>query len=70
MDASRRASLFFAVLSLSTPALACVSTMQPPPDDITGAWHGTYRDRSGNTGTIDATFTQTGSILGGSMVLT
>jgi hypothetical protein len=39
------------------------------PDDIIGDWHGTYKDVSGNTGNIDATFTQNGSTLGGNILL-
>ena len=49
-------------------ASSCISK-SGPPDDITGDWHGSYKDNGGNTGSVDATFTQNGTTLGGSMVI-
>jgi hypothetical protein len=64
----RLASTLTLLFTFAT-ATACISTKANPPDDITGDWHGSYKDNAGNTGTIDATFTQSGNTLGGSMLL-
>jgi hypothetical protein len=69
MIESRVAMLLSGALTLSLGAVGCISTHASPPDDITGDWHGSYQDKAGNTGSIDATFTQSGSTLGGSMTL-
>jgi len=71
MRAATRAT-FIGVLFLSQASLACISTNDSPPDDISGDWHGSYTDNtaSHNTGTIDATFTESGTTLGGSLTLT
>jgi hypothetical protein len=66
MNVTRFAFSF--ALGLST-LTACIAKSSSPPDDITGDWHGSYKDAGGNTGTIDATFTQNGTTLGGSMLL-
>lgn len=66
---TRLASSLACIATIFT-ATACISTKATPPDDITGDWHGSYKDNGGNTGNIDATFTQSGTTLGGSMVIT